>query len=74
MALNIVSPETVTVKELAEEMVGRYPTDVSYGPPRPGDVPPALVSAERAAEVLDWRAEMPFSRGLDELISSVVAD
>lgn len=74
MALNIVSPETVTVGELAHEIVARYQTEVTFGAPRPGDVPPALVSAERAGEILDWRAEMPFARGLDELISSVVAD
>jgi UDP-glucose 4-epimerase len=71
MALNIVAPETVTIKELANEIVARHPTEVSFGPPRPGDVPPALVSADRAREVLGWQARMPFTRGLDEFISSV---
>lgn len=73
MALNIVSPETVTIKELAEEIVARFPTEVSFGPSRPGDVAPAQVSAERARQVLGWRAEMPFARGLEELIASVGA-
>jgi nucleoside-diphosphate-sugar epimerase len=36
-------------------------------------VPPARVSAERAREVLGWQAEMPFDRGLEELIDGVVA-
>ncbi|HJQ91912.1 MAG TPA: NAD-dependent epimerase/dehydratase family protein [Acidimicrobiia bacterium] len=70
-AFNVVAPETVTIKELAEEIVARYPTDVSFGPKRLGDVPPALVSADRAARVLGWHADMTFSRGLNEFISSV---
>ncbi|HEX6220355.1 MAG TPA: NAD-dependent epimerase/dehydratase family protein [Acidimicrobiia bacterium] len=73
MALNIVAPETVTIKELAEEIVARHPTEVSFGPPRPGDVPSALVSADRARDVLGWEARMTFTRGLDELISSVTS-
>lgn len=71
-AVNVVAPQTVTIKELAEEIVSRFPTEVSFGPARPGDVPPALVSAEKAHGVLDWRAEMPFAQGLEEFIASVV--
>lgn len=74
LALNIVAPETVSIKELAELIIARYPTEVSFGASRPGDVPPALVSAERAETVLGWRAQVPFERGLDELISSVAGD
>lgn len=73
IALNIVSPETVTIKELAEHIIARYPTEVSFGPSRAGDVPPALVSARRARSVLRWHAEVPFEQGLDEFISSVAA-
>jgi nucleoside-diphosphate-sugar epimerase len=70
MALNVVAPETVTIKELAEAIVARHPTEVSFGPPRSGDVPPALVSAEKASAILGWTTEVPFESGLDELISS----
>jgi UDP-glucose 4-epimerase len=73
IALNIVSPETVTIKELAEHMIARYPTEVSFGPSRAGDVPSALVSAEKARSVLGWQAEVPFEQGLDEFITSVAA-
>lgn len=73
-ALNIVSPETVTIKELAELIVARYPTEISFGPSRPGDVPPALVSAEKAATTLGWQAEMPFEQGLDEFLACVPTD
>jgi UDP-glucose 4-epimerase len=72
VALNIVAPETVSVRELAEKVVERFPTDLSFGEPRPGDVPPALVSAQRAKQLLGWEAVMPFDRGLDELVAGVV--
>jgi UDP-glucose 4-epimerase len=67
-ALNIVAPETTSIKELAELVVSRYPTELAFGPPRPGDVPPALVSPQRASKELGWRAEMPFEAGLTELM------
>jgi UDP-glucose 4-epimerase len=68
IAVNVVAPETVSIKELAEMVTERYPTDLSFGAARPGDVPPALVSATRAREVLGWEAVMPFARGLEELL------
>lgn len=71
-AINIVAPETVTIKELAEQIVARFPTNLTFGPSRPGDVPPAIVSAERARDRLGWTAEIPFEQGLDELVTSVV--
>jgi len=70
MALNVVASETVTIKELAESVIARHPTEVTFGSPRPGDVAPALVSAEKAKAVLGWTAEVPFEDGLDEFISS----
>lgn len=71
-ALNIVAPDTVTIKELAEHIVSRFPTELTFGPARPGDVPPALVSPEKARKALGWEAEVPFERGLDELIAGVI--
>lgn len=68
IALNTVAPETTTIKELAERVVHRYPTELIFGPPRPGDVPPALVSASRIQEVLGWEPRMSFGEGLDELM------
>jgi UDP-glucose 4-epimerase len=71
-AFNIVGPEIVTIKELADTVSEHFGNEVEYGEPRPGDVPSALVSAERAADVLGWTAEVPFTEGLAELIGSVV--
>ncbi|NND04396.1 MAG: NAD-dependent epimerase/dehydratase family protein [Acidimicrobiia bacterium] len=74
MALNTVAPESTSIKELAELVVERFPTELTFGDPRPGDVPPATVSAERIASVLGWKASMPFERGLTELMDAVVAE
>lgn len=68
-ALNIVAPETVSIKELAEAVVARHPTEISFGTPRPGDVVPALISSKRAYSTLGWKAEIPFEQGLDELMA-----
>jgi nucleoside-diphosphate-sugar epimerase len=67
-AYNIVAPEMITIRRLAESVVKRVPTTVTFGAPRPGDVPSATVSAELAARELGWRALMPFDKALDVLI------
>lgn len=74
MALNAVAPESTSIKKLAGLVVARYPTKLMFGDPRPGDVPPAQVSAERISATLGWKAEMPFARGLSELMDSVEAE
>ncbi|MDH3499063.1 MAG: NAD-dependent epimerase/dehydratase family protein [Acidimicrobiia bacterium] len=74
VALNTIAPDTTSIKSLAEMVVERFPTELTFGAPRPGDVPPALVSARKASEVLGWRAEVPFEAGLDELVRDVVAN
>ena len=71
IALNVVAPETVTIKELAERVVERFPTELTFGDPRPGDVPPAAVSAALATAKLGWQPETGFSEGLDDLIESL---
>ena len=44
MALNVVAPETTSVKELAGRVVDRYPTELTFGEARADDVPPSLVT------------------------------
>ena len=74
VALNIVSPETTTIKELAERIIARHPTEVTFGPSRLGDVTPALVSADRARTVLGWSAHIPFEEGIDQFINGVTTE
>lgn len=71
IALNVVASDTVTIKGLAELVVERFPTELTFGDPRPGDVPPAIVSAAQAADKLGWQPETDFSQGLDSLIASL---
>lgn len=72
--INIVAPDIVSIKELAETVAERFGAEITFGEPRPGDVPSALVSPTRAEELLGWKAEMPFEAGLNELIDSVLED
>jgi UDP-glucose 4-epimerase len=74
MALNTVSTRSVSIKELAELITARYPTELTFGEPRPGDVPPASVSADKITEVLGWASRTPFEEGLDALMDAVEAD
>ena len=66
--MNILAPETTSIKELAELVVDRYPTELTFGEPRPGDVPSALVSPAFADKMLDWQARTPFEKGLRHLL------
>ena len=60
----------MTVKELvaAFERVWGKDINKSEAPPRPGDVAGAYANADRAAELLGWRAE----RSIDEGIQSAL--
>lgn len=71
VAVNIVAPETTSIKELAELVVDRYPTELTFGEARPGDVPPSLVTSALAERVLGWRATTPFEEGLGRLLDDV---
>jgi UDP-glucose 4-epimerase len=70
MPLNVVSPEMISIKQLADMVTERFPTEVTYGQPRPGDVAPSYVSAARIEEVLGWKAEVSFEEGMAELLSA----
>ncbi len=72
LALNTVAPEAVSIKELAEIVVARFPTELAFGPPRPGDVPPAAVSGDLIKQKLGWSADIPFKDGMSELMDSVI--
>jgi UDP-glucose 4-epimerase len=73
LALNTVAPDVVSIKQLAELVVSRFPTQLTFTDPRPGDVPSAFVSSQKISDVLQWTARVPFEEGLDELIHDLVA-
>lgn len=70
---NTVAPEVVSIKQLAETVVERLPTELTFGSPRPGDVPSAVVSSERIRVDLGWEPEVSFEDGLDELIEEALS-
>lgn len=70
-ALNIVTEESYSIKELAELVIERYPTQVRYEEGRPGDAPPALVSPKRALASLGWQAQTGFEQGIQDLLEEV---
>ncbi|HSK06674.1 MAG TPA: NAD-dependent epimerase/dehydratase family protein [Acidimicrobiia bacterium] len=70
MSLNVVSPEMISIKQLADVVTERFPTEVTYGQPRPGDVAPSYVSADLIAKTLGWKAEVSFEEGMAELLSA----
>ena len=67
---NTVAADPVTIKQLAELVVNRFPTELSYGESRPGDVHPAMVSSEKAARLLGWKADISFEEGVTRLLDS----
>ena len=65
---NIAPERSVSIKELAEMVARRIPTEVNFAPARAGDIHPAKVSAAKAADVLGWRPMVNFEDGLAEII------
>jgi UDP-glucose 4-epimerase len=66
--MNIVAPEPVSIKQLAEVVVARYPTDIQFTEARPGDVAPAVVSSEKASRLLGWAPQVAFEEGMGRLM------
>lgn len=68
VCFNIVAPEVITIGDLAKRIAYRFGVPVTFGPARQGDVPNAIVSADRAYGLLGWEAKIWFADGLEELI------
>lgn len=66
--MNIVAPEPVSIKQLAEVVVARYPTEIKFTEARPGDVAPAVVSSEKANRLLGWSPQVGFEEGMGRLM------
>ena len=72
-AYNVVAERMVTIRELAEAVTAVAPTQVTYGAPRPGDVPSAIVTSQRARDALGWTPNVRFEDALREVIEEVRA-
>lgn len=70
-AFNIVSPEMVSIKQLAEAVIARYRTDVTFGDARPGDVATATVTSKKAESLLGWVPQITFDEGMTRFLDAV---
>jgi UDP-glucose 4-epimerase len=68
--LNIASDERVTIRALAESIASAHGVPIMFAPARNGDPLPGVITSERARRVLGWEAQMPFSRGLEDLLAT----
>jgi len=62
---NLVGDESVSVRQIADtvcELVA--PVEIVHGPERPADLHIGIISSERAARELDWRAGTSFMTGV----------
>lgn len=69
--INIGTGEPSTVRDLVsayQEATG-HQLDVREGPRRPGDVAGVYASADRAAELLGWRAERSLTEGIRDALA-----
>jgi len=71
---NIVGPERTSIRDLAEMVVRRIPTDLVTVESRSNDAPVAVISSERAKTDLAWDAVVPLNRGLAEFIDFYAKD
>lgn len=72
-AYNLVADRMVTIRDLAEMVTKVAPTELTYGEPRPGDVPSARVSNEKARRELEWEPRVEFEAGLRDIIEEARA-
>jgi UDP-glucose 4-epimerase len=64
---NVVAEHSVTIRQLADEIVARFPTEIEEAPTRSHEVPEARVSSARARSELGWSEKVEFSAGIREI-------
>ena len=68
--INLGTGDGVTVFELVEafEQVWGEPLNKESAPPRPGDTAGAYANCDRAAKLLDWKAELTVKQGIEDAL------
>ncbi len=67
---NVVSDEEITVRQIAELVVARFPTELRFEPARAAEVPSASVGNAKIKTALNWHPQIMFKDGLDDLLDS----
>jgi UDP-glucose 4-epimerase len=72
-ALNIGTGTGISILDLARtlEQLAGTPMTVEHAPERPGEPGSTALDPARAAELLGWRAEVPFEDGLRRTLESI---
>jgi UDP-glucose 4-epimerase len=65
---NLTSKEKTSIKDIANYIINKIPTKISFGESRPGDISPGLVTSEKAFKVLGWSANVSMENGLLKMI------
>ena len=70
MVINLGKGDGVTVKEMVAAFEKVFNQDVNKedAPPRPGDVPGAYASSDRAVKLLGWKAELSLEQGIADAL------
>ncbi len=68
---NIVSNESTSILDLAEAVRALVPTEITFSSSRPGDVPSAKVSNDRARRELGWAPMTNLRSGLQEIVAEL---
>lgn len=70
VVFNTVADEMISIRQLAEMVVQRIPTELTFAPSRKSDVPSAVISNAKIRAELGWEPKVSFTDGLEELIAS----
>ncbi len=68
--INLGTGRGVTVRELVDAFEKVYGQEIKKveKPPRPGDVAGAYANANKARDLLDWEAERPIEKGIEDAL------
>ncbi len=70
VVINLGTGRGVTVREMVdafEKVIGKA-INKAEKPPRPGDVAGAYANANKAKDLLDWEAELPIEKGIEDAL------
>jgi dTDP-glucose 4,6-dehydratase len=70
--INFGTGVDISIKQVAEmvvEQLGKPRSLIAYSEDRHGQVQRHIAGTERARQLLDWRAQVPFAEGLDQTIN-----
>lgn len=68
LALNIASPECISINQLASLVAENLPTPIIHEEGRVGDIASAVISSQKARSLLGWQSSISFKEGLFEFI------